>query len=317
MHKDKLILKKIYMIVIIVLIPCFVISCTKKDEEKKEEDNKDPIPFELESIANDVQTVIEEIEQLQEGIEKPEKLDKDFETEEKKEEEKTEEPEEEEEKKKEEEKQKEEDEKKSDKEQDSVQEKEEDKEDESEEDKAKTYYDKIEENWEKIYEKVVAIHSTWNKYELKMLSENPSNELVNEFEASLNNLTVAIQERDDMKSLSYANEAMFNAALFLDNYKGNIDGELYKLRYYVRMSLINGQIGQWQKSKENLEDINPVFNTFRQKVKLEEKDQKLMEKLNLSIKDMQGVLPDEDKKLLKIKRDIALKNLKEIEKKQQ
>jgi hypothetical protein len=54
---------------------------------------------------------------------------------------------------------------------------------------------------------------------------------------------------------------------------------------------------------------------LEQKVKLEEADRGLINKLRLSVDNLGSAMEDRDLDLLKIKKDIALENLEEVEKK--
>ncbi len=85
-----------------------------------------------------------------------------------------------------------------------------------------------------------------------------------------------------------------------------------RLRYFTRQVLLYGMQGEWDKSKETITQAEESMNTARAKIKLEKEDQKLMEKLGLSIANLKNSIPMKNVELLKIKRDIVLKNVDEI-----
>lgn len=301
--------KKLFICIIVIIALLLSISCTKKEEEQ--ESNKEKIPQQLLNIVDNSERVIEEIEKLQEGIEDPDKLEdpeqeKNGQENEKSQEEQKKQDGEEEQQNGGEEEQKSGSQSESDQ---ADKEKEQSKEENGEE---TTYSDKIKKIWEDIMKIVTETHTSWNSIEFKSGKDGITEEEINKLEESLNELTIFVDEKDDMKAISLANEVILSISDILAHYDGNIDAEINKIKYFARMTLIYGQLGDWASADKAIKESFPVFSTLAQKINLEEKDKEKLSKLEHSIVDMEKVIKDENKELLKIKRDIIVENVDTI-----
>lgn len=295
MNKKTRAFKIIYFTLIFSLILSIITSCKSQEEKPKPpEEKKDEIPKGLTSIEEKTEEVLEKIEKLQEEIKKPPEPKK-------------------------EEKEKEESKEKEDKQQEGEEEgggKEEEKskngEEGSDKEKDMTKEEKIKKMREEITKNVEGIHSTWNNYEHKAVEDGASSEDIKEFEDSLNKLTIGVENENNMMALYSINNMTLYMAKYFDIYKGNPDGEILRLKYYVRQMYLNGESGKWDEVSGIIPKLEETIARIRQKVELPKEKKSLMDKLNLSIEDLQNSIKEKNNKLLKIKRDIVLKNLEEI-----
>lgn len=176
----------------------------------------------------------------------------------------------------------------------------------------KTIEEKIDNMWNDLKKISEEIHNSWGDYEILALENAISNQELSKFEETINKLTVAIDEKKIEEALVYSNDITYDMSPFFDSYKGNHEGELMRLRYFIRQVLLYGMQGQWNKSEEVITQAEETLSTARAKIKLEKEDQELMEKLGLSITNMKNSIPMKNTELLKIKRDIVLKNIDEV-----
>lgn len=183
------------------------------------------------------------------------------------------------------------------------------------EEKQKTKQEKIDAVWDKVKKISEEIHTSWGDYEISAIENGIKKQELSKFEGTINNLTVAIDEKNISKSLFYSNEVTYNMATFFDVYKGNHEGELMRIKYFARLALFYGMKGEWNKSEDSIKQAEEVMNTTRAKIKLDKKDQDLMEKMNISIINMKTSIPMKNVELLKIKRDIVLENVDKIKEK--
>lgn len=314
MRRSKL-LRIIYITLIIALFISTAMSCQGKEEKPKPpEDKKDEIPKELSTIEEKVEEVQKEMEKLIEEIEKP--IDFLMAEEQKKKEKQGEEQ------------------GKSGQEGQGGEEQgggeqgqqgesqsqgqgEEKKEqgDEIEKEKKKTEMKK-EQNIlmmrDSLLKKVEEIHTQWNSYETKAIEDGASEEDIANFEEALNNLTMAVDEKNDIDALMNLNNITLHMARFYDFYKGNPDGEILRLRHYSRQIYLDGRADAWDKAQENVENLKKTLDRLNQKIELSKDKENLMKNLTLSVEDYVSVIEKENKELLKIKMDIVLSNLDKV-----
>ncbi len=166
--------------------------------------------------------------------------------------------------------------------------------------------------WDDVKKTSQEIHTSWGDYEIAAIENGVKKQELSKFEDTINNLTVSVEERNIINSLSYSNEATYNMAPFFDAYKENREGELMRIKYYTRQAHLYGRTGNWEKSEESIKLAEEAMNIARTRIKLDKDDQQIMEKLNLSLANMKTTIPKKNIELIKIKRDIVLKNVDEI-----
>jgi len=175
--------------------------------------------------------------------------------------------------------------------------------------------EKITKMWDGITQKIEQMHKSWNEYEVTGIKDGAGERIISGFEEALNNMTIAAQGKNATETLDKANEVSLFAADFLDMYKGNIDGEVERMKYYVRQTYLEAQREDWEMAQSEMEEGGNVLKRLKNRIKLDKKDQNLLDRLELSLEDMRKAIPDRDVELLKIKRDIALQNLDAVKEK--
>ncbi|WIV11755.1 hypothetical protein [Proteiniborus sp. MB09-C3] len=286
------------LLLILAMIMILITACGKKAEKPKLPSKEEKIPESLKAMQEKNEDLIKEIEKIVEEMKKPEKP---------KEEEKKSEKDEKSNGDNEEKKSDSEGEKKSDENQKKTS-----SEKTGEEKSTETKQEKINTMWEVAKKTSEEIHTSWGNYEILAIENGIKKPELSKYEEAINNLTVAVEEKNILKSLNYSNEITYNMTPFFDSYKGNHEGELMRLNYFARQALIYGMEDEWNKSEDSIKQAEESMSMIRAKIKLDKKDQELMEKLNLSIINMKTSIPKKNIELTKIKRDIVLKNVDEI-----
>ena len=174
---------------------------------------------------------------------------------------------------------------------------------------------KIEKMWEGTLKTVEDTHKQWNDYENIAIKDNARDDSIRKFETHLNSLTVAVNQRDPLAVMNEANGMSLAAADFLALYRNNPDSEIVRVRYYLQQTCINARRNEWDGARRSIASAKQAVGKLEQKVKLEEADKGLINKLRLSVDNLGSAMEDRDLDLLKIKKDIALENLEEVEKK--
>lgn len=293
--------KFFYKTVVCILIFCLLLSCQqKKEESESNKDKKEQIPSELKNIDKISEKIIEEIEKMQKEQEKPIKFEINKNQTQKQDNKQ----------------QGGNDSSQGGQQQGQQQQQQQPQQPKDKEEQKEEIIIKKEEEmftkWESLLENIEKIHSAWNDYENQAIKDGATQNDINSFETTLDKLTVAIDEKNDMKTLEKVNDLTLYMAQFLKNYKGNIDAEINVIKFYTRKALLDGKKKEWISSKKSTQDLKPALDRLNQKATLEKKDEKLMDKLNNSINDLEEAINNQNEELLKIKRDIILKNLDAI-----
>ncbi|MTI47377.1 hypothetical protein [Sporosalibacterium faouarense] len=290
--------KIIYYILLIILLFTTVVSCgSKQQKPAPSDDKKDKIPKGLASMEEKLEGIFKDIEKLQEEKEKPAEPPK---KEENKQEDKDQE-------------------KKSDgggsEKQGGNGQGEKDQSNSGDQKKKEenlSKEEKIKKMWEDITKTTEEIHTSWNDYETQTIEDGATSETINEFENSLNKLTISVENKKDIEALLDINNMTLYMSKLYDLYKGNPDGEVVRLKYYTRQIYLESATGMWEGVNELTTKLKETFERLRQKIDISKDKEKLINKLNLSIEDLQNSIPEKNVKLIKIKRDIVLKNLEEV-----
>lgn len=168
------------------------------------------------------------------------------------------------------------------------------------------------ERWDSAEKDLKSIHESWNDYESTAVKDGAVREKIEQMENTLNNLTSYIEIKNKDKSLIEANNVMLSLSDFLDLYKGNVDGILRKIEYMARQAYMVAKEGDWEEAEEKTKQRENYITTLRQRADIKEDQKPLLEKLILSIEDVEKAIGEEKIKLLEIKRDIVIKNIESL-----
>lgn len=163
-----------------------------------------------------------------------------------------------------------------------------------------------------IDEKIREIHEGWNKYEVEGTRKGATTDNINKFRESLNNLTLAIENLEYNNILKNSSELFLNMAPLFNLYKDEIYGEICLIKYYVYEGYIFGEKGEIAKGEELLSFGEGQIDRLNIKIEDEKDKRKDVDMLKKSIENMKFSLKSNNKNLLKIKKDIVMKNLKRL-----
>ncbi|WP_313757603.1 hypothetical protein [Tissierella sp.] len=179
----------------------------------------------------------------------------------------------------------------------------------------KKYKDKDEkllDKWEEINKKLEEIHSKWNSYEIEGMKKGVTSDISNRFKDSLNALTSSIEGKNIIGIYDYSSQTMLNLSPIFGLYKDEIWGEINKLKYLTYQSYLNTLKGDDLKTIELLKGSEEDISKIRLKLEKNDSKIKMLDKVNLSIEDMNKSLKENSIKLIRIKKDIIIKNLEEL-----
>lgn len=185
---------------------------------------------------------------------------------------------------------------------------------EEEKDKEKEKENKLQQTWTNIDTKIDAIHNQWDLYGVEGIKMGISMNIKDELEESLNSLTRAIEEKDITGIYENASQTMLGLEPVFHFYKDEIKGNTNKIKYYTYQSYLNAMNGKKTKAQDLLEDLVEQLNVIRTKLENDEEKIKILDRLNVSIESMKFALKEDSIKLYRIKKDLIIKNINELEK---
>ncbi|NMB07141.1 MAG: hypothetical protein GX981_01990 [Tissierellia bacterium] len=167
--------------------------------------------------------------------------------------------------------------------------------------------------WNNIDKKIEKIHSEWNNYEVEAIKKAVNPEKAKEFKKNLNLCTIAIEDRNIKNILDTGSQAILSLASFFDLYKDEIKGDLSRIKYAIYQAYLIEE-NNIENAKKILDSTGENITRLRQKLGKDKEKVNRLDKLSLAIEDMKQSLNEDNKKLLELKRDIVINNIKLLEK---
>lgn len=166
--------------------------------------------------------------------------------------------------------------------------------------------------WIEIDKKIEEMHKLWNQYELDGMKKGMTTEKSKKFGESLNLLTKAIENRDIIEIYHSGSLTALNLGNIFELYRDEIKGEINKIKYATYESYIMAIGNKEKKAIDLLGNLEDIINRIRIKIEKDEEKIKILDKLILSISDMNKSIKEKSIKLIRIKKDIIIKNLEEL-----
>ncbi|MBS4539050.1 hypothetical protein GOQ27_11295 [Clostridium sp. D2Q-11] len=172
--------------------------------------------------------------------------------------------------------------------------------------------EEIEKMWMSLSTKVEGIHNSWNNFKITAIEEGVDTKSIATTDSALNSLTIAIGKKELMTSIKEGNKMTLSLANYFDVYKGNVQGDFNRITYTVTETYIQALEDNWDKAQSIALEYEEYFSRLRQKIELEKKDEKLLDTLEISIRDLISSLKYKDADLVKIKRGVVLTNIERV-----
>lgn len=166
--------------------------------------------------------------------------------------------------------------------------------------------------WKDVDRNIKKVHVDWNNYEIEGIKKVGNTDNISKFGESLNNFTIAIENRDHLNIITEGSQVFLNISPFFDIYKDEIKGDICRIKYSVYQSYILENKGEKERAAELISQGEGYLNGIRQKIGDDKEKLKILEKLTLSLSDMKKAIQKESSSLFKIKRDIVLNNLESL-----
>jgi len=166
--------------------------------------------------------------------------------------------------------------------------------------------------WKEISSIINKLHYQWNSYIPSASKKNASRNLIDNFDNSLNNLTSTIVTKDKNKTLLSANSLYLFIPDFYMLYKTPTSPEIKRIRYYIRNTVLNASISNWQQAGKDVGSLKSTWAIYKNTI--DAKNQDLASKLDYSIYELEKVVNENNMHLTDIKGRIAMSNTESVEK---
>ncbi|MBP1762719.1 MAG: hypothetical protein H6Q64_2261, partial [Firmicutes bacterium] len=95
-------------------------------------------------------------------------------------------------------------------------------------------------------------------------------------------------------------------------FKSSIPADYYKTKYEILAAGIDAMEGEWDKASERMPILKESWKSLKTQMKV--KDEKLLNRSELSMDDFEAAIASKNIDLVIIKTEIVLENLQQIEK---
>lgn len=167
--------------------------------------------------------------------------------------------------------------------------------------------------WKDIDDILEKSHGKWNEFEVDAIKKGISKEKSEQFQTSFNKMTKSVEDRTIVDIYDFGSQSLMNLRPFYDLYLDEIGGEISVLKYIAYQSYIRAISDDILGALNLFQGVEEEINKLR--IKIGDKEEKIKElnKVNNSLLDMKKALEEQSKKLFMIKKEIIIKNLKDLE----
>ncbi len=167
--------------------------------------------------------------------------------------------------------------------------------------------------WKEIDDKLEKAHNWWNKYDVEGIKKGVTQDKREQFQTSFNRMTKSIEARSIVDIYDFGSQSILNLRPFYDLYLDEVGGDISVLKYIGYQSYLRAISDDIVGASELLQSRDEYINKIRLKIGDKEEKVKELEMVNNSLGDMKKSLEENSKRLLMIKKNIIIKNLKQLE----
>ncbi len=167
--------------------------------------------------------------------------------------------------------------------------------------------------FESIKKDVLALHSSWNSYEAKAISDFAMQSAINDFESALNNLTKTVDSQDAYQSLLEVNQLYKYLPDFYMLYESKVPPELDRIRFSVKKIQLLSEKKDYTGANDVLMYFENIWMAARPKLKTDNAE--IVSKFEFALADLKNAVISKNDMIIEAKTEVMLKLTDEIEKK--
>lgn len=166
------------------------------------------------------------------------------------------------------------------------------------------------EKFEELKKKVLDLHEKWNSFEPKAVKALAQPKSIEEFENSLNNLTNAIQTKDEYINLLAINALYKTLPDFYELYTTKEPPDLDRLRFSVKKIKLLSEKDDYNSMKPTMEYLLNIWSIAKPKLKKDVND--LMNKFEFALNDLKNAVEGRNKTVIDAKSEVLTKIIDEM-----
>jgi hypothetical protein len=167
--------------------------------------------------------------------------------------------------------------------------------------------------FESIKKDVLALHSAWNGYEAKAISDFAMQTAINDFESALNNLTKTVEAQDTYQSLLEVNQLYKYLPDFYMLYESKVPPDLDRIRFAAKKIQLLCDKKDFSGANDVLLYFENIWMTARPKLKADNAE--VVSKFEFAFVDLKNAVISKNDMIVEAKTEVLLTLTDEIEKK--
>lgn len=166
--------------------------------------------------------------------------------------------------------------------------------------------------FESIKKDVLALHSAWNSYEAKAISDFAMQSAINDFESALNNLTKTVEAQDDYQSLLEVNQLYKYLPDFYMLYESKVPPDLDRIRFSAKKIQLLCEKKDFTGANDVLLYLENIWMAARPKLKTDNAE--IVSKFEFALADLKNAVISKNDMIVEAKAEVLLTLTDEIEK---
>lgn len=163
-------------------------------------------------------------------------------------------------------------------------------------------------DWPKFEKMVAQLHAQWNTIQPNIVTQGATPEMQKSFSNTLNELTMTITRQELFSGLIAANDLYNKSISFERLLKMKSSTEAKKILYHGRDAVYKALNNQETAGEKSIEKAMRSWEIVKHQIK----DQNMINKFEFSLTELDEAIKHKDPNLIKIKAQIAGKNIQEI-----
>ncbi len=168
-------------------------------------------------------------------------------------------------------------------------------------------------DWTREQDSIRKINQQWNSLEPEAIKAGLNPEVRDQFEKTMEELTMNISERKARESLIGAIELYRSYSDMAMVLKSKLPPPYYRVKYELMMSAARANALQWDMARQHASSLSQHWEMVR--MKNEGQDNEVFTKTEYSLTDVKRAVDLKQKQLVLIKAEIAMQNLEDMKKK--
>lgn len=159
---------------------------------------------------------------------------------------------------------------------------------------------------------VEKMHYQWNNLMPLAIKKGAKNDLINNFDNALNNLSSTVNSKDKMKTLLSANGVYAYIPDLYSLFDAKTSPQIKRIRYYSRSAILNSLTANWGQADSDITNLKSVWALYKSGISKDQ--QEIANKLDLSIYELEKVVKERNAQLVSLKGQVELSNTEALEK---